>query len=484
VPSGTPPYQTNLFDKLPHREGYWAATASSTDTYRRALAAADANSVDIICVGYATALSALLSSSADAISGLTGIQLVTAKVRNLWVMGGQWPAGQENNFNRDTTAAAAANALVTSWPSTVPITFLGYESGATVLTGQNLNGTAAVDPVAQALSDYGAATSGRPSWDPMLTWLACLGDVTAAGYTSVQGTASVNATTGVNSWTNGSGGPHRYVVKAQQDPWYTADLNSRLLPGRDPAPAVLPGVYATKRSTPVLRTPVAASFSRPVRNTDANLVVQYHADDLADLADASAVPHLDDRVLVNPARQLTSASRPTVTTIGSRRCLAFASGQWLFSEALILPSTLTIYALVRWATLPTSIQTLFAADSLAAPNQRVFHVTANSSAALLGIGFNGLAGQVDTGPVATINTWQVVAVRITPTSIETYLDGASAGGATTFSAQNSGRAQLAIGSRYYDASSEPFVGYLRDLRIYAASHDAATIGTNSTAINV
>ncbi len=63
----------------------------SVAMYRRLLAASDDGSVTVISLGFATTLADLLSSGGDAISPLTGRELVARKVASLSIMAGSFP---------------------------------------------------------------------------------------------------------------------------------------------------------------------------------------------------------------------------------------------------------------------------------------------------------------------------------------------------------------------------------------------------------
>src|SRR2546427_1546448 len=74
--------------------------------YRQALANAPDNSVYIVASGYYQPLQALLQSQPDSLSPLTGMQLVTQKVRRLVSEAGWFPSGNEHNFRVDADAAS------------------------------------------------------------------------------------------------------------------------------------------------------------------------------------------------------------------------------------------------------------------------------------------------------------------------------------------------------------------------------------------
>ena len=187
--------------------------------YRQILAQAD-EPIEIMEIGFLQVIAAALESGADDLSPLSGIELFREKVAHVWVMGGRWDVdgGKEYNFSRDAAACRAAATLTAKCP--VPMTFLGWEVGATVITGSKLPEG---DMLREVLTDYGSP-NGRMSWDPMLVQLAVIGDPERAGYTTVSGCATVDPETGVNHFTVGPGS-HRYVIKAREDAFYAQEID-------------------------------------------------------------------------------------------------------------------------------------------------------------------------------------------------------------------------------------------------------------------
>ncbi|MBV4440198.1 phage tail-collar fiber domain-containing protein [Clostridium tyrobutyricum] len=222
---GTPPYQQNMLS-YPHSYKSSADAEDAVHMYRRALASC-AQKIDIICVGYTNNLSNLLKSPADDISPLTGLQLVIQKVNKLWLMAGHYPNGSENNFTRNTRSRQAGAYVCANWPT--PIIFLGWEAGNTVISGSPLKNYAPNDMVTKALADHGFS-NGRSSWDPMLTLLACYGDLETAGYDSKKGTVSVDSSTGANTFVFDDNGKHEYVRKMYSDSWYVNKINNIIMP--------------------------------------------------------------------------------------------------------------------------------------------------------------------------------------------------------------------------------------------------------------
>lgn len=180
--------------------------------------------VEIVEIGFLQVAAGLLQSGPDDISPLTGMELVAQKVSKFWVMAGRWDiqGGRENNFARNVRAREGAWYFCEKCP--VPVTFLGWEVGNSVITGGNLPQR---DILHQVLCDHGSP-DGRRSWDPMLVMLALIADERKAGYRTVRGTARVDRHTGCNFFVPDDGGNHTYVVKLWEDSCYAEQINSAL----------------------------------------------------------------------------------------------------------------------------------------------------------------------------------------------------------------------------------------------------------------
>ena len=138
------------------------APLSAVSVYRQALAAAPNGSVAIVGTGYEENLAALLQSPPDAISPLSGHDLVALKVRSLTLMGGGFPSRTgENNLEGNP---AAAQYVASNWPTKV--VYSGYEVGYGVFTGHTLSTVhPASSPVRVAYeAEVGVGKNNR-SWD-------------------------------------------------------------------------------------------------------------------------------------------------------------------------------------------------------------------------------------------------------------------------------------------------------------------------------
>jgi len=217
---GRPPYQARLA-ALGKRKNKDAEDA--VRLYRKLLAEADGK-VEIVEIGYPQALTNAMLSGPDAVSEKTGMELFREKVERVWMMAGKWDEeeGRENNFARNERARKAAHAFCENCPA--PVTFLGWEIAADVISGKQLKEG---DPLHLALADHGSA-QGRSSWDPMLIHLALAGEAGAAGYDTVRGWAQVDAETGRNRFVKDDMGLHEYIVRKMKPEWYEEILEGMI----------------------------------------------------------------------------------------------------------------------------------------------------------------------------------------------------------------------------------------------------------------
>ncbi len=191
--------------------------------YRRLLSQSE-NKVNIIEVGFLQVFSDLLLSEGDEFSSLSGVELVRQKAEKVWVMAGKWDedGGKEHNFCNNLRSRQAAHNFCKLCP--VPVTFLGFEVGVNVISG---NGLSENDHLYKAFCDHGSR-NGRCSWDPLTALLAVIGDEKAAGYDTVTGTASVDSVDGRNFFTRDEKGLHKFVVPLFENRYYEDKINERL----------------------------------------------------------------------------------------------------------------------------------------------------------------------------------------------------------------------------------------------------------------
>lgn len=191
--------------------------------YRKALASCQGK-LEIIEIGFLGVIADVLKSDGDDISPKTGLELVREKVSKIWVMAGKWDKNgeREHNFALNEKTRLAGFDFLTLCP--VPVTFLGFETGLGILTGDKLD---PCDHLYSVMSDYGAK-DGRHSWDPMLVLLALEGDEERAGYSVTVGTAELDPLTGLNYFKEHEDGRHKFVTKARDNDYYRDLINSKL----------------------------------------------------------------------------------------------------------------------------------------------------------------------------------------------------------------------------------------------------------------
>ena len=201
------------------------------ELYRATLAAASNASVTLISIGFLNNLADLLRSPPDAHSSLSGVELVGQKVAELVVMGGTYPSGWEFNFAYNISAT---RIVLREWPSTVPITFSGYELGSKILSGQGLPELASKEsPVLAAYQWYGdRCNTTSASYDPVTVLYGALGLGDMFEFAKVVGYNEI-AEDGRNQWVeDGVERGRRWLkFKAGVDETYVGEMLEHLYVG-------------------------------------------------------------------------------------------------------------------------------------------------------------------------------------------------------------------------------------------------------------
>jgi hypothetical protein len=203
-------YVSKLAYNWPGKVKEASSTPTPVELYRTVLSSAEDESIHIISIGFLSNLADLLKSEADHISHLSGSQLISTKVSELIVMGGQYPSGWEYNFGGVDPESTAY--VLDHWPKNVKVTYSGNELGDSIFSGQNLVHRSPPDsPVLSSYQWYvGRGSTIRPSWDPITTlygilgleWLPKLGVHPMLAYANEFGYNSITAANGSNAWIN------------------------------------------------------------------------------------------------------------------------------------------------------------------------------------------------------------------------------------------------------------------------------------------
>lgn len=216
------PYVADLLQRFESPIRNSSQVPAALDVYRRVLAGAADHSVVISSIGFLSNLAALVTSSPDKHSPLTGSELVALKVKAIAVMGGGYPIhpkfGGEWNFagghSPDACCASPpcpthctaswTHDWISHWPASVPIMFSGFEMGVQIMTGLPLarGCVPPSNPCRRAFEDYSAWDAHCPprmSWDPATTLWAVRG---AGAFWNEHSTGRnvVNQSTAENHW--------------------------------------------------------------------------------------------------------------------------------------------------------------------------------------------------------------------------------------------------------------------------------------------
>ncbi len=134
--------------------------------YRKILAKQKDHSVVIVSVGFSTNLARLLQSGPDKYSPLSGVELVTKKVRYVSVMAGSFGEKKRAEFNV-IHDRPAAQYVMANWPTGIVLS--PFEIGTKVIYPSSSIeqdfGWTAHHPLVEAYKRYRPFPYNRPTWD-------------------------------------------------------------------------------------------------------------------------------------------------------------------------------------------------------------------------------------------------------------------------------------------------------------------------------
>ncbi len=213
--------QTGGVDRYPHDLRSGRDAPDAVVVLRKALAAEADGQVVIVQVGFSTNLLALVRSPADAISPLTGRELVRSKVRTLSVMAGAFVPinGQPHAEYNVVEDLSSARALAAEWPG--EIVYSGFEVGLAVpypaLSIQRDFDYLPHHPLSEAYILYEPPPHNRPCWDLTSVLWAVYPDRGYFGL-SESGTVSIDDR-GITTFAADPNGKHRYLqLSTEQQP--------------------------------------------------------------------------------------------------------------------------------------------------------------------------------------------------------------------------------------------------------------------------
>jgi hypothetical protein len=220
---------------IPDTSPYWSdlsayssanMTVENAVTLYREVLATSTDKVTIVTTGYVTNVSELLNSQPDGISDLTGAELVKEKVKAIYIVGGAYPDGFDNNFFAAPEAIPAIKNVVNTCEA--PIYFITSNVGGPVKCGAILQQEACSgDPVSVALYDFGT-TDGRAAWDPFGVWVSAFSNEETNTY--IQKTDIVINDDGSNYFVDSEDGKFYRIGRTSEDlNWYKDQLDSYMV---------------------------------------------------------------------------------------------------------------------------------------------------------------------------------------------------------------------------------------------------------------
>ena len=255
-------YVDQIVADWPQGQSSLGNVSSALKVLRSSLGQAADHSVVFVSIGFLTNVHDLLVSGPDATGdGLpSGLELVRTKVKRVVMMGGrarfdaepivEWNfGGCGGRCGPYDALGEITSAALARWPSTVPISFVGFEAGVDVHTGGfYIHKPPGFDsPCSQAYhlfcQEMGGwcYVDGRASWDPMAVLYAVRGNA-GETYTLEVGTMEVNAQTGANDW--------RVAINQTQMPEQPAPQENLLYDLGDPQSHVAAEIDTLLRQQP------------------------------------------------------------------------------------------------------------------------------------------------------------------------------------------------------------------------------------------
>ncbi len=224
-------YNASISDNFPHR--YTNSDVElAVNKYREILAKADDSSITIVAVGPLGNIKELLESAPDKYSSLSGKALIEKKVKSFSIMGGGYPAmDNEWNFwgNSEGVTLAVLEGL------TVPVTIVGYEVGEAIKIGDEFNGVNKNTPLYQGFMHFSANASWmKDNFKGEILNNSCFDEITllhaiypdSAEWWQVQdGKRCTVDLHGNNQWVDDTNSTHSYMVLTDD----TSALRTELL---------------------------------------------------------------------------------------------------------------------------------------------------------------------------------------------------------------------------------------------------------------
>ncbi len=230
-------YNKTIADNFEHTLTY-NDVPDATKLYRKILASADDSSITIIAVGPLLNIQRLIQSQPDSFSPLTGAELISKKVKEIAIMGGEFPKGK-NEFNFNGNMPGVTKFVIDHLK--IPIVFSGFELGAQIKTGKIFNETDKQTPLYQGFlysSKHAPWTKDRfdgkilpsASFDQTVVLYVVIGGVDKY-WTKIENGKCVVANNGDNHWKKGKKTNHAYL-KLKEKPEKIAQIIDAIMLNR------------------------------------------------------------------------------------------------------------------------------------------------------------------------------------------------------------------------------------------------------------
>lgn len=223
-----------IADRVPYDPVRLEDINSAVALYRELLANADDHSVTIVTVGPLANIQNLLQSPSDEHSPLSGKALVNLKVDKFVIMGGQFPEGRTVHgpeWNFDGNMPGVTQNVLSNIQR--PIIFSGYEVGAALRVGSELNEHPRETPIYLGYkyfsahapwmkADYEGEILDNASYDQTAVLYAAIGGDGVHWTLSEPGTL-VSDAEGIATWSERPTGNHRYLILTDRNE-YTEEI--------------------------------------------------------------------------------------------------------------------------------------------------------------------------------------------------------------------------------------------------------------------
>lgn len=228
-------YNKVIADQFPYQADTVSNAEPAVALYRRLLANAAPNSITIVTVGPLANIHNLLNSEPDAVSDKSGTELVSEKVNQFVIMGGQFPEGitaHGPEWNFDGNMQGVTQEVLQMIER--PIIFSGYEVGEALKYGADLNQHPHETPLYVGYKyfsehapwmkqDYQGKVLDNSSFDQTAVMYAAINGDNDYWTLSAPGKLSVDER-GVGTWSEAENGNHRFLVLTDQTESTVAEI--------------------------------------------------------------------------------------------------------------------------------------------------------------------------------------------------------------------------------------------------------------------